>query len=229
MIFKEILFETEDVIRPEMQRLIELANKNQNHQGDLLLLYVNGFYDESLLGFKGRNPHVVGPGLEGHSEHTHYRFIHEYRTNNISEFSYEEYLEMVKFKNKKYTEQQEKLKFDEEISVQAEMLIYLKFWESDLIIKRLYQLARLLDGEPYDWYFKLSSNHFVENTTGARHIIIRELIRDRIEPHSQIIADLIRNTYKTQIRNAIAHSNYWIINRRIALTNYEKNKLLPIL
>lgn len=227
MIFKEKIIKTESVIRPEMQRLLELANKNQNHNGDLLLWHVNGFYDETALQFdsskRKKNPHVVGQGYEGHSEHTHYKFIHEYRTKNISVMSYEEYLENIKFKNRKFTKEQENLKFKEEVSVQTEMLIYLKFWEADLIIKRLYQFARILDGEHYDWYFKLSSNPKVEDTTGKRHVVIRELIRDKIQPHSQIIADLIKNTYKTQIRNAIAHSNYWIVNRIIALTNYKKN------
>lgn len=222
MIFKEKIFEKEDVIRPEMQRLLELANENQNHNGDLLLWHVNGFYDESILGFKGRNPHVVGPGYEGQSEHTHYKFIHEYRTNNISSITLEEYLDKIEFQKGGYTKEQERLKFEEEISVQSEMLIYLKFWESDIIIKRLYQLVRLLNGEPYDWHFKLSSNPKEKETTIARHEAIRLLIRDKIEKHSPVIAKLVRDTYKTQIRNAIAHSNYWIVNRRIGLTNYVK-------
>ena len=32
--------------------------------------------------------------------------------------------------------------------------------------------------------------------------------------------NLLKNTYKTQIRNAIAHSQYFLIERRIGLTNY---------
>ena len=98
------------------------------------------------------------------------------------------------------------------------MLVYLKFWEADLIIKKLYQLVRLLNKEHYDWYFKISSRD--KNSTGSRQEIIRGKIRDRIKPFSETIYLLFKNTYISQLRNSIAHSNYSFQGRNIHLNNY---------
>ena len=49
MIFLDILKKTSEQIAPEIDRLFQLALANQQHEGDLLLFYVNGFYDESAL------------------------------------------------------------------------------------------------------------------------------------------------------------------------------------
>ena len=97
MIFVDKLVERENVLNPKLDRLFDSAFKNQSHPGDLLLLYINGFYRADTIQLNERlgqklNPHVIGPGSEGHSEQTHYAFIHKYRTMNISKLSYPEYL-----------------------------------------------------------------------------------------------------------------------------------------
>ncbi len=46
MIFKDKLDEKTKLIRPEIDKLLDLALKNQNHIGDLLLCHVNGFFQE---------------------------------------------------------------------------------------------------------------------------------------------------------------------------------------
>jgi hypothetical protein len=102
------------------------------------------------------------------------------------------------------------------------MLVYLKFWEADMIIKKLYQFVRILYGEPYDWYFKVQESSRDKNASGSRQDIIRLKIRDRLQKHSQIVCDLITNTYKTQIRNSIAHSNYSFLGRNIHPNNFIK-------
>jgi hypothetical protein len=52
--------------------------------------------------------------------------------------------------------------------------------------------------------------------------IIRKLIRDRIEAHSPTLYQIIKDTYKTQIRNSIGHSNYSFLGRHIHPNNYIK-------
>jgi hypothetical protein len=108
----------------------------------------------------------------------------------------------------------------EETTIQLEMLVYLKFWESNSIIKKLYQLARLINKESYDWYFKISESARDKGSTGTRQEIIRELIRDKIRSFSEIIYLLIKDSYKSQLRNAIAHSQYSFQGRNIHLYNY---------
>jgi hypothetical protein len=114
----------------------------------------------------------------------------------------------------------------EETSINIEMLVYLKFWEADNFIKKLYELVKLAYGEPYDWLFRLpKSPGDKKATVKYRHTAIRELIRDRMQNDYPNIFNAIKSAYKTQIRNAIAHSNYAFQSRCIQLYNYEDSDI----
>jgi hypothetical protein len=227
MIFQDKMDEIGNKLMPEIDRLFDLALKNQKHTGDLLLWLENGFYYPDIpdVGEKKFNPYVIGqspPRMEKSSEITHNDFIYKYR-KNICPIPFSEYLELLNRMLKK-TEARNNLIESEATSIQLEMLIYLKFWEADLIIKRLYQFARILSGEPYDWHFKIKV-YDKDEGTGMRQEIIREHIRDKVKDISPIIYDLIKSTYKTQIRNAIAHSQYYFAgNRNFGLNNYNENE-----
>jgi len=103
------------------------------------------------------------------------------------------------------------------------MLIYLKFWEADLIIKKLYQFTRAIHGEPYDWHFKIKESNRDSTVTGSRQEIIRLKIRDRLKEHSLPLHDHLKMCYNTQTRNSIAHSKYSFIGRNIHPNNYIKS------
>jgi len=220
LIFKDKLKEKQNLLRPEYDKLIDIAWKNQSHSGDLLLWYVNGFYYEHAK--NKLNPHAIGPGHVGHSEQAHYKFIHQYRTTYLFKVNYHEYLKELEWMPEKLQKIKELIEF-EETTIQLEMLIYLKFREADLIIKNFYQFVRILHGEHYDWYFKIAASARDKNNTGTRQNLIRKKIRDKIKNVSPIICDLIKNSYKTQIRNSIAHSNYSFLGRQIHLNNYIEN------
>lgn len=200
MIFGDKFNDLNVLYQPEFDKIIQLASKNQAHKGDLLLWYLNGFYNPNTFLSNLNNqtnliPYSIGPGKEGWSEETHYSFINHYRTTNISQYTHEEYL---KFLDKAKQEQIniENLIEKETISVQQEMLVYLKIWESDMIIKRFYQLMRLVNGEPYDWYFKIAESSRNSISTGTRQVIIRKKIRDKMQPHSLMLHDLFKKTIK---------------------------------
>ena len=227
MIFIDLIKHFNNELHPEFQKILDLGFSSQFHPGDMLLWKINGFYDDYLAAIQPHegtklNPHVIGPGTKGHSEQTHYDFINQYRHSNISKNTFTDYLEKVKYDPEK-KEEIDKLVSFESISIQIEMLIYLKFWEADLIIKKFYELTRILNGEPYDWYFKVSESSRDIDSTGTRQEIIRKLIRDKLDKRSDLLKDWITSIYKTQIRNSIAHSNYSIIARNINLNNYIKN------
>lgn len=180
MLFKDILEQKATIIGPEFDKLFDLALAKQCHTGDLLLIYENGFFNPQLAAYnqnQGRkwDPHVIGPGREGHSEYTHYQFINKYRTRNIAKITHKEYLKNVAWdpEKKELIDGLIELETD---GIQIEMLIYLKFWEADLIIKKFYQLARLINGESYDWYFKIAESNRSPNTTGTRQDIIRKCL-----------------------------------------------------
>lgn len=224
MIFKDKLIEKESLLEPEFENLFNTALKNQDYPTDLLLVHINGFYNSEIdkcneVSEKKFNPHVIGPGPEGHAEDTHYRFINNYRHSYIYKETYPAFLKLIedyKADNGKYDE----LINLEELSIQLEMLVYLKLWESDSIIKKFYQLAKLLNGERYDWYFKIADSSRDTDSTGVRHEIIRKLIRDGISAICPVLSDTIRNTYKSQIRNTIAHSKFHFLGRSILLNTY---------
>jgi len=227
MIFKDKLLEFEKVLNPEIKRLFSAALEAQPHETDLLLIHLNGSYNKDTVTWNAHhaeklNPHGFGPGDEWHSEFAHYSFIDKYRRTHIFEKTLPEYLKLHEYSPER-KEEIEKWVDIEETTIQLEMLIYLKFWEADLIIKKLYQFVRLLNGEHYDWYFKLQESARDNTATGSRQDIIRLKVRDRLQTISPIFYQLIKNTYKTQLRNSIAHSNYSFLGRYIHPNNYIEN------
>lgn len=227
MLFNDKLVEISRIIGPEFKNIFQLALKSQKYPGDLLLFHVNGFYDEYTdsiqhSGTRRFDPHVIGLGREGHSEADHYNFIHHYRTTNVLKIPYQEHVDNVKWDQKRKKEI-ETIVRAEELSIQVEMLIYLKIWESDSIIKKLYELAQILLGKPYDWYFKIGKGNGKYNYFQKRHEIMRKHIRDAIQGVCPTFSQILKDTYKSQVRNAIAHSQYWFLNRQISLNNYDKN------
>lgn len=226
MLFKDILNAKTTIIAPEFDKLFDLAMSNQYHPGDLLLVHINGFFNQHIDAYnqnqgKKWNPHVIGPGREGHSENTHYQFINKYRTRNIVKVTHAEYLKEVAWDPEKRDLIDRLIELEAD-GIQIEMLIYLKFWEADLIIKKFYQLARLLNGEPYDWYFKIAESNRSLNTTGTRQDIIRKGFFQKTESFLPKLIEQFRLAFNGQIRNAIAHSNYSFAGRVISLLNFVK-------
>lgn len=221
MIFIDKLIELDKTLEPEFDRLFKLALKNQPHSGDMLLWYCNGFFDRSILDYNKSSPperlspHLIGPGLEGLSERTHYSFIDKYRKTNICELEFTEYLKLHEWSPER-SEEINSIVETEETTIQLEMLIYLKIWEADLIIKKLYELIRIINGMNYDWYFEFGKRN--------RSRLINNEIRDKLKSISPILYNLINDGYNTQIRNAIAHSNYSFHGRSIHLLNFEDKK-----
>ncbi|HRG69877.1 MAG TPA: hypothetical protein PLS73_13595 [Saprospiraceae bacterium] len=227
MIFEDKLNEKHRLIAHEIESLLPMAWNKQQHVGDLLLIHINGFFEPTTLTFNQTtetqfNPHMIGPGQEGHSYYAHYKYINGYRKRNIAKITHSDYLKKINSIGNNY-DLEEELLSHEERSIQEEMLIYLKFWETDLIIKTLYQLVRVLHGEPYDWYFKICSYNRDKDCTGSRQDIIRLLVRDKLQTISPALYKVLLDTYNTQLRNAIAHSSYYFLGRSIHLNNFSES------
>lgn len=220
MIFKDKLSEKGKVINTEIQLLFEKALKSQTHSGDLLLVLINGFLTEDVP--QGNSPYVIGMGKEGWSEHTHFDFIDLYRTESIEDEPYSEYIKRHEWDPARQQEI-EQLRYKESISLHVEMMIYLKIWEADMTIKKLYEFVRILNGEHFDWHFKIAASNRDTDATGNRQDIIRNLVRDRVRLFSEHFYRVIKETYITQLRNSIAHSNYSFLGRHIHPNNYIKS------
>ena len=222
MLFEDIIIKKNDELKPEFDLLFDEVLKNQSHKGDLLLVQVNGFYHpeaKSWTNIDNKSLYMVGHGMDGLSDMFHYRFIDSYRSSSISKLSYPEYLKLLEPSEEKIPEI-DKLEQRESMTIQLEMLIYLKIWEADMFIKRLYQITNLSLGIPYDWHFKISESNRDNGVTGKREQIIRKKVRDRLQGKFPKIYTALKNAYKTQVRNAIAHSRYFCSGRYILLLNH---------
>lgn len=225
MIFRSILDKKTAELSEEFDRLFKDALKNQTHLGDLLLIDVNGFYNSEASTWDNldepSSPYMIGPNHEGHSELLHHNFIGKYLQKSISDEPFNDYLKLHEWSENRVIEIQ-KLAEIEGDSIQYEMLIYLKIWEMDLFIKKLYQLTRLVMGEEYDWHFSIQESNRDKEATGKRDDIIRLKVRDRLLDRYPKIYAAIKNAFKTQLRNSIGHSNYSLHGRYIHLNNYIK-------
>lgn len=223
MLFKDILDAKYEQLKPQFEQLYQLILTTQTHESDLLLVHLNGFYNPEVHGWDNleekMSPYMFGPNHDGHSENTHRDFIGEYIKHNISDMTLQDYLKKVEYSEKR-TKQIDVLNFNESISIQTEMLIYLKIWESDTFIKKFFQFANLLEGNAYDWHYKLMNTSREKETTGTRDVIIRKKIRDKFEEKIPRLYKAFKDTYNFQIRNSIAHSQYSILGRNIQLNNY---------
>ena len=214
MIFNKKLEERHPLITEAITELFDAAFKNQTHPQDLLLILEHGFYEKKYDGVvfnKGMkfSPFVIGPEKIGYALQTNFEFYHWYRSSHI--------IDENEFSKKKTEPEIQEL---EKITIHLEKMIYLKFWESDMILKELYQLAQLAMGRPYDWYLNIPTH----SREGSKQELIREEIRDKLESVCPKFYSLLKENYKSQLRNAIAHSQYGFMGRTIQYLNFSKDK-----
>lgn len=226
MLFKDILNRKTSELQTEFDLLFDDILKNQTHDGDLLLIRINGFYNPEVHTWKNLSeklsPYMIGPNKEGHSDNLHYEFINNYRTAGIVSLDHLDYLKQHEWSPERGKVIDE-IVDQESLTIQLEMLVYLKIWEADFFIKKLYQLTRLSLGKSYDWHFRISESNRDKKATGTREKIIRKLVRDKLEKRYPKIYQAIKNAYRTQIRNSIAHSKYSFLGRNIHPNNFIKN------
>jgi hypothetical protein len=226
MLFQELFTERRERIGKEFDQLFEQAVNNQTHSGDLLLIELNGSYEREAKewdNIEDKNPYMYGPRTEGWSDLSHYEFINAYRSF-VHKDSHADYVKRHEWSEEKNNEIRQ-LEKNESLSIQLEMLVYLKIWEADLFIKRLYQIVRLKQGLHYDWHFRIMESNRdktedeVDKPIGTRDEIIRKMIRNPLEKEYPEIFKAIKNAFNSQLRNSIAHSKYSLASRYIHLNN----------
>ena len=208
MIFIDLIQELNDTVRNAVHELFDAAWTNQTHPQDLLLVDQHGFHDQMLADVQ-ENPYVIGLGEIGYGERTFYEFIDWYRKSHSGE--------RAKFEEQ--VENDQALQNQEKLLVQIEQSIYLRYWEADSLLKRYCQLTALACGEPYDWHLEIP----VALRRGGKSKLIRTKIRNRIKDVCPHFYELVKGNYIPQLRNAFAHSQYYIIARGIHLLNYSKD------
>lgn len=224
MLFENLIRSKGQLLEAEIDRLFALALQSQQHLSDLLLIHLNGNYRDEIVSYGGvtMSPFIIGPDRIGWAYFTHYQFINQYRSVAASQPSQQGYLASLKEQlDKGETQERDRRIANEDMSIHLETLIYLKVWESDFVLKRFYEFVRVLHGESYDWYFKIAESSRDTMATGVTHEIIRKKIRDKLKDISPVLFEAFSVSYKSQIRNSVAHSNFSLQGRHLQLNNYQ--------
>ena len=91
---------------------------------------------------------------------------------------------------------------DMEYEVTTQLMIYSHIWESHLFLNQLARLAGIQQGKPYLWKTKLKQD-------GKKNFINRQII-DVFVKTDEAMTYLIKQCYSDVLRNAFAHSTYYI-------------------
>lgn len=177
-----------------MNELLKLCKNNMYHSGDLLVCQQNG----SMFA----NRPLIGPGEEGNE------FIP--RLNTITGKGIGDVT-----KDNDYFSKYGNDYFDGtsefELSITRELKKYQDIWENSYFLRLLTQMMHLLNGEHYDWNLNVKRN----KSNLIEHQIIKK------SEKTPLFHDIISYAYNRQVRNAIAHSQYQLVQGGILLNNIE--------
>ncbi len=197
MIFDSVVNTLEPEVYEAVEELFKHCIKKEQNPNEFLIYLVNGHYDPIQL--EGYSPYMIGLG-EGIKDMDRLRFLEVYLS-----------LDFEKYYNEA-TERHRKFELRTE-SLSLEMMIYVHFWESKVILRRYNQLALLADSNEYDWHLsprpKETYDFFVKD------------IRDVFQRNNLKIYSILKRAYRSQIRNAFAHSDYYFSDEKIYLENYD--------
>ena len=185
-------------------QLYNLAKQNQGNPGDFLLYLENGHLSSHKI--PGYSRHSIGQGISGVNDQDRKELFRMY-TRTPYEENY-----------KKANDRADKENIVKH-SLHQELMIYTHAWESFPNLKMLKQLENLVQNGKYRWEINVPDF--------KRHDFIRG-IRDNFKTKELEIANLLSESYHSQLQNAFAHSEYSFSLRndkgRIHLGNYDAEK-----
>lgn len=214
MLFEETLAQYKNEVKQAVDELFSKAFSNQINETDLLLILENGLkleYPPETLKRLNITPYFIGAERIGFRYSSFYKYINQYRTTI---FKKSEHIEEL---NKQHSDRNYLYDF----LIEQELLLYLKFWETDLILRRLYNLSRLARGLEYDWNYN-------QRFFNERRKIVKEEIQLKLKDITPKFYQLIEDIYSRQLRNAIGHSQYYMLYDKICLTNRKENNLYKL-
>ncbi|MCB9165600.1 MAG: hypothetical protein H6592_14395 [Flavobacteriales bacterium] len=209
MLFKETLDRLTWEVKEAVDEIFTTIDQRQTHPNDIVLPKWGWYSEQRMDGYK-----PFGPGLGGwdaETEHTQYEFYDSYRRQYVKGSRKVFYTKISS---------DQKAKKDIRLSIQMELMLYLRFWETDRILTKLFHYTQLALGKPFNWQYKLDPDK-------KNHLLIREEIRDPLKQICPKYYALLKKMYKSQIRNAVAHSQYYITDNHVGFTNYAPAKHAP--
>lgn len=189
---RETVLKYRERISEAVKELLALAITNQETEDDILCFLCNGQINY------GRP--MFGPGERGISDMHQSEFLIDFL--NSSE-------ESELLANLNTDEEKERL---ERYSMNIELMIYSHLWENELSLSNLKHLANFVEGIQYDWKLEIPWKD--------KWLFITKTIRQVFEKYNLDIANLLKETYHSQLRNAFAHGQYGLSWKVIQLFNY---------
>lgn len=101
---------------------------------------------------------------------------------------------------------------EREYELNIQMMIYTHIWESHLFLNQLIRIATIQKGEGYLWKTK-------QPQESKKNFITQNII-DVFAKTDNGMANLIKQSYSDDLRNAFAHSSYFINGNRIQTNKY---------
>ena len=109
----------------------------------------------------------------------------------------------LRYMNKYYPKYESDYQGDEGIDrLHVEMMIYSHIWESHYFLKSLYRIASILSGKGYSWIPTIPE--------GGKYDSLNKYVIKPLSDNGYKLGGIIDKSYKSSIRNAFAHSLYYI-------------------
>lgn len=109
----------------------------------------------------------------------------------------------LRYMNKYYKKDASGYQDDEGIDrLHLEMMIYSHIWESHYFLKSLYRIASILSGKGYSWIPTIPK--------GGKYDLLKNDVIKPLSDNDYKLGSIIDKSYKSSIRNAFAHSLYYI-------------------
>lgn len=199
---KKIDFETyEPIVLEAIEELFICCISRETKENNFLLFLENAHYEESLLKFNV-DPYIIGDGNMGFKDNDRIAFL-----TAFTEIDFEKFYDKAENSQEEFEIRQK--------STALSMMVYIQFWESKYFLRKLRLLALLASGNEYDWYLNVrptNTFNFIKND--VRSVFQKEGLK---------IYGILKDAYKSQIRNAFAHSDFYISDKKIYLDNYDTN------
>ena len=193
-----------DEVREIIHELFNICRKTMMHPGDLLVCQQNGFI--------GLGAPSIGMGETGYN---YYKQLNQIVYPGLGMISKDDNC-FVKSRD---------IIFDGttefERSIEDEMHRYQLSWKNGFFLRTLKEISHILNSEHYDWELDIDSK-----TKNTRSNYIKDAIIAKYTKASKF-QKLLNQAYNKDLRNAISHTQYNLVQGGIVLTNIKGDNEHP--
>ncbi|OYU83368.1 MAG: hypothetical protein CFE24_11730 [Flavobacterium sp. BFFFF2] len=161
---------------------------------------VNEAFEFAKKNEKNKNDYILFLSRTAYNPSAHNEFSSWTIDNSLQELIDRHRVDfLLYYLNQSYNFQTEN-SVDSKVSLTIELMIYSHLWESKHNLANFKKLADLIDSKPVDWELKIPED--------SKFMFVKNNIRDVFEKYNLKIYQIFKECYRSQLRNAFAHSLY---------------------